>query len=589
MKNTYLSVIAGLTRNLLKIVNKSLTLVYGIPPFGGMTRSFTPITLIIVITIITVQTSCSDYLDKDSQVDTNLNYEQIFEDPHLAPGFLNNAYNHLPDGFSRLNGALLAAACDEAKHSDAGAAIQLFNNNAVSPSYNPDDVWSEMYAGIRQCNIFLKELNGRIAESNSIPEKDRPAFRGQALCLRAFFHFELLKRYQNIIYVDTVLNPFEEEEIYSFKQLPFKEAVEKIAADCDEAADTPLPDRWDDANKGRTTKATALAIKARLLLYAASPLNNPENDKALWERAEAASKAIYDARSAFGLGLSSDYGTIFTTPYNSEIIFAAQASNRNDIETNNFPISYQGNGYANPSQDLVDAYSMTGTYYDNPMNGYNPDNPYNNREDRFRATVLYNDVSFKDSKVESFVGGKDGLYATSSATKTGYYLRKFLVPSINLEKGENARRSWILYRYAEVILNYAEARNEALDNPNDKTLHDLLNLIRNRAKLRPFRNANEYIKDKDEMRDYIKHERRIELAMEEHRFWDLRRWKDAETVLNKPLQGMRIEKTDEGFTYMPFQVEQRSFDPKFYWYPVPRSEVLKYKSQGIDLIQNPGW
>ena len=545
--------------------------------------------LIYTLTCLLVYSSCSDYLDKDSKVDTNLDYEQVFKDPHLAPGFLNNAYNQLPDGFSRLNGALLASACDEAKHSDAGAYIQLFNNNAISSSFNPDDVWGEMYAGIRKCNLFIKELDGLIAEYNSIPEKDRPYYRGQALCLRAFFHFELLKRYQNIIYVDTVIDPFNEEEIYSFRQLTFKEAVERISNDCDAAANGLLPDKWDDANKGRVTKAAALAIKARMLLYAASPLNNPENDRSLWEKAEAASKAIYDARSALGLSLSSEYNTVFTTPYNSEIIFATQASNRNDIETNNFPISYQGKGYTNPSQNLADAYAMTGTYYNNPMNGYDPANPYTNREDRFRATILFNDASFKDSKVESFVGGKDGLYSTSTATKTGYYLRKFVVPSINLERGESARRSWILYRYAEVILNYAEARNEILDNPDDKTLHDLLNLIRNRAKLRPFRNAAEYVKDKNEMREYIKHERQIELAMEEHRFYDLRRWKDAETVLNKPLQGMRIEKNAERFTYTPFQVEQRIFNLKFYWYPIPRTEILKYKSHGIVLQQNQGW
>ena len=544
---------------------------------------------VYTLTCLLIYSSCSDFLDKDNQIDTNLNYEQVFKDPHLASGFLNNAYNQLPDGFSRLNGALLASACDEAKHSNAGADIQLFNTNAISSSYNPDDVWGEMYAGIRKCNVFLKELDGLIAEYNSIPEKDRPYYRGQALCLRAFFHFELLKRYQNIMYVDTVLSPFNEEEIYTFKQLTLMETVEKIAKDCDAAADGLLPDKWDDANKGRATRATALAIKARMLLYAASPLNNPENDRSLWEKAEAASKAIYDDRSAFGLSLSSEYGAIFTTPYNSEIIFATQASNRNDIETNNFPISYQGKGYTNPSEDLANAYSMSGTYYNNPMNGYDPANPYNNREDRFRATILFNEASFKDSQVESYVGGKDGLYATSSATKTGYYLRKFVVPSINLEKGENTRRPWILYRYAEVILNYAEARNEVLDNPNDKTLHDLLNLIRNRAKLRPFRNAGEYIQDKDEMREYIKHERRIELAMEEHRFWDLRRWKDAESILSKPLQGIRIEKTAEGYTYTPFQVEQRVFDPKFYWYPIPRTEILKYKSHGMELIQNLGW
>lgn len=544
--------------------------------------------------------SCSDYLDKDVRVATNLDYEEVFKDPYLAPGFLNNAYNHLPDGFNRAGGsALLAAASDEAKHSDAGSSIQLFNNNAVSPSYNPDDVWADMYTGIRKCNIFLKELDGLIAEYNSIPETSRDYFRGQALFLRAFFHFELLKRYQNIVYVDTVLDPFNEEEIYAFRQLTFREAVEKIAADCDSAA-VLLPDKNTDETKGRPTKAAPLAIKSRMYLYAASPLNNPENDRSLWEKAEEAAKNIYDSRSAFGLALQSSYPGVFTTPYNGEIIFATEASNRNDIETANYPISYQGQGYTNPSQDLVDAYVMRATFYANPMNGYDPESPYTNREARFAATILCNDVTFKETKVESYVGGKDGLFATSTATKTGYYLRKYLVPSINLEKGETARRPWVLYRYAEVILNYAEARNEVLDAP-DKTVHDLMNLIRNRAGLRPFQGnaANPYIQTKDEMREYIKRERRIELAMEEHRFWDLRRWKDAETVLNKPLRGMQIEKTADGtdaegntvykFVYTPFEVEQRVFDAKFYWYPIPRSEILKYRSKGVELKQNTGW
>jgi hypothetical protein len=555
--------------------------------------------IFILLSAIAGTFACSDYLDKDPLVDTNLDYEQVFRDPHLAAGFLNNAYNQLPDGFNRVGSALLATACDEAKHSDAGSAVQLFNNNAISPSYNPDNVWSDMYIGIRKCNIFLKELDGLIAEYNSIPEGDRPNYRGQALFLRAFFHFELLKRYQNIIYVDSALDPFDEDEIYAFKQLPFKEAVELIAQDCDSAAALlPAKPVADGSQNGRPTKAAPMAIKARMYLYAASPLNNPENDLALWEKAEEAAKMIYDNRSTWGLGLESSYSGIFTTPYNNEIIFATSASNRNDIESANFPISYQGKGLTNPTQDLVDAYAMNGTYQYDPMNGYDPEHPYDKRETRFTATILYNNATFKDLKVETFVSGKDGLYATSTATKTGYYLRKFIVPSINLEKSETARRPWIFYRYAEVLLNYAEARNEVLDEP-DKTIHDLLNLIRNRAGLRPFRNAGEYITTKEEMREYLKKERRIELAMEEHRFWDLRRWKEAETVLNKPIQGMKIDRIADGndadgnpvykFEYTPFEVEQRIFDPKFYWYPIPRTEILKYKSKGLELKQNPGW
>jgi hypothetical protein len=533
-------------------------------------------------------------LDKDSRTDVNLSYEQVFKDPHLAPGFLNNAYTNLPDGFNRVGAALLASACDEAEHSDAGSGIRLFNNNSISASYNPDDVWNDMYAGIRKCNIFLKELDGLIAESNSIPEADRPNYRGQALFLRAFYHFELLKRYQNIIYVDTVIGPFNEDEAFAFPQVTFHEAVNRITTDCD-SAQALLPNKTtEDATKGRPAKSAPMALKARMLLYAASPLNNPWNDKSLWEKAEKAAQEIYDNKSVLGIGLMSkgSYSKIFTEPYNSEIIFATQASNRNDIEAANFPISYQGNGYANPSQDLVDDYVMNATAYNNSMNGYDPANPYDKREDRFAATILYNTAMFKEAPVETFVGGKDGLFATSTATKTGYYLRKFLVPSISLEKNETARRPWIFFRYAEVILNYAEARNEVLDEP-DATVYKLLNEIRLRAGVRNNLSASQLgasaWSKKEEIRNYIKHERRIELAFEEHRFWDLRRWKDAETVLNKPLKGVSIEKTENGFTYTPFDAAQRTFDPKFYWYPIPRAEILKYKSKGIELMQNPGW
>lgn len=543
---------------------------------------------VLFFMFITFGASCTDYLDKDLRTDTNLTYEQIFQDPHLAPGFLNNAYTLLPDGFNRVGSAMMASACDEAEHSDAGSPIRLFNSNSISASYNPDDVWNNMYEGIRKCNIFLKELDGLIEEHNSIPEAERPNYRGQALFLRAFYHFELLKRYQRIIYVDKVISPFDEDEVFALSQIDFQEAVEFIAADCDSAA-ALLPNRiTNDAQKGRPGKAAPMALKARLFLYAASPLNNPSNDLDLWSKAELAAKELYDSRTQLGMSLESTFSNIFTTPYNNEIIFATRALNRNDIETANFPISYQGNGYTNPSQNLVDAFVMTGTSYSNEMNGYDADNPYDKRENRFYATVLHNNANFKEIPVESFVGGKDGLFATSTATKTGYYMRKFVTQAINLEKNETARRPWIFFRYAEVLLNYAEARNEVLDAP-DKTIHDLINLIRSRAGLRPFRNAAEYIKTKEEMRDYIKRERQVELAFEEHRFWDLRRWKDAEMVLNQDIQGMKIEKENDVLIYTRFDAAKRSFDPKFYWYPIPRTEILKYKSKGITLTQNPGW
>lgn len=554
---------------------------------------------------------CEDTLDRDPQTNTALEYEEVFKDPHMAPGFLNHAYNYLPIGFSRMGDALFASASDEAKHSEGGSLIQLFNNDAISATANPDNVWYDMYYGIRICNIFLKEIderNGLIARYNSIPNDQRSNFKAQAWFLRAFFHFELLKRYQNIFCVDKVLDPFNEGELFDVPQSNFHDAVRFIANDCDSAV-LYLPDRHTDKTKdqyGRPTKAAPLALKSRLLLYAASPLNNPEQKKELWEKAEEVAKQLYDNASTYGITLleKGNYAQVFTTPFNSEVIFAAKTENSNVLEQYNFPISYQGKGLTNPTQELVDCYVMHATSYENPMVDYSEEDPYaltgkRKREARFYATVLHNDASFKNAKVESFVGGKDGLYATSTATKTGYYLRKYLSSGIALEKNDKIYRSWILFRYAEIILNYAEARNEVLDSPaDDKLLHDLLNLIRNRAELRPFTSKTSYIKDKAEMREYIKLERRKELAMEEHRFWDLRRWKE-ETTLKAPVHGMRIQRVEDGvdaennpvykFTYEKFKVEDRYFDTKFYWYPIPRAEILKYKSKGIEVKQNEGW
>ena len=553
--------------------------------------------------------ACSDLLERDPLTNTSLEYEEIFKDPHAAPGFLNHAYNYLPSGFSH-GDALFASASDEAKHSEGGSFVQLFNNMAVSPTINPDDIWNQMYKAIRVCNIFLKEIDeesGLISKHNSIPASERKNYKGQALFLRAFFHFELIKRYQNIFCVDKILDPFDEDEVYALVQSQFHDAVAFIVNDCDSAVKY-LPELIETQNSdayGRPTQAAPLALKSRLLLYAASPLNNPGNAKELWEKAEESAKKLYDNASKYKIALmeKGNYGKIFTTPYNEEIIFATKAEETNDIERNNFPISYQGKGLTNPTQDLVDCYAMEATSYAEPMAGYDSENPYGTsvrkRESRFYATILYNDAGFKGTKVETYVGGKDGLYSTSTATKTGYYLRKYLVPDIALEKGDRMYRPWILFRYAEIILNYAEARNEALDSPaDDKLIHDLLNLVRNRAELRPFRNKNEYIKTQEEMREYIKLERRKELAMEEHRFWDLRRWKDEE-VLKAPIHGVRIEKTQDGvdadnnpvykFAYNYFKVEDRLFDSKFYWYPIPRAEILKYKNKGIAILQNDGW
>jgi hypothetical protein len=553
---------------------------------------------LIALALFTMQ-SCSDYLDKDPTVDTKLTYDQLFADVHYAPGFLNNAYNEIPDGYSRFGGAMLAAACDEGVCSNSGSPINLFNKNAINATTNPDDVWDTMYRGIRKCNIFLKECgpDGIITRTNSIPEnKDgvavRNYYKGQALFLRAFYHFELLKRYGNIFYISKVLDPFNEDELFSGVQIPYDQAVDSIVADCD-AASVLMPAAYpDDSYKGRPISWTPLALKSRVLLYAASPLNNPENDKTKWQRAANAAKVIVDSKK-YTLGTLS---TIFTSLYNNEIIFASKAINRNDIEKNNYPVSYQGSGFMNPTEDLVETFGMTAKTYKNRYVDYNPADPYSlvnpkKREDRLKYAVFFNESKLKDTIVATYVGGKDGLFSSPTATRSGYYMSKFIDQSLDLAKGNTSLRGWVYMRYAEILLNYAEALNEADNVANFTAITNALDLLRNRANLRTFDSADKtLLKDQAEMRKYIKQERRLELAFEEHRFWDLRRWKDAETVLNKPVRGMRITKDDAGnYIYTAFDADARVFEPKMYWYPIPRKEILKYQNAGKTIVQNPGW
>lgn len=557
------------------------------------------ITVSLVALSLFFTPSCTDYLEKDVEVDTKLSYQQIFSDVHYAPGFLNNIYNELPDGYSRFGGAMLAAASDEGVCSNAGSPINLFNKNAINATTNPDDVWDPMYRGIRKCNIFLKELesDGIITQTNSIPEtKDgvavRDYYKGQALFLRAFFHFELLKRYGNIFYISKVLDPFNEEELFSGVQLPYDQTVDSIVRDLDAAA-VLMPAAYpDDSYKGRPVSMTPLAFKSRVLLYAASPLNNPTNDREKWVRAANAAKVVVDSKK-YTLGTLS---SIFTSLYNTEIIFAARAVNRNDIESNNYPVSYQGLGYMNPTEDLVQAFGMSAKTYKNRMVDYDPADPYSlknarKREDRLKYTVFFNGSRLKDTTVNAYVGGKDGLFSSPTATKSGYYMSKFVDQSLDLAKGNTSLRGWVYMRYAEILLNYAEALNESDPVANSNAIFNALDLLRNRANLRPFDAADKtLLKDQAEMRNYIKRERRLELAFEEHRFWDLRRWKDAETVLNQPVKGMRITRDEAGnFTYTVFDADTRVFDPKMYWYPIPRREILKYRNAGKTIVQNPGW
>ncbi len=536
--------------------------------------------------LLTLLLSSCDILDKD--IDTNLDKDDIFTDERFAQGFLNSTYRELMNGFNRLDNAMFACASDEAICSYSGSAVHGYNNGVITPFYNPEEeVWKTMYAGIRKANVFLRELDTTIKDAGLIDKNEQSKatytrMRGEALFLRAFYHFELAKRFSNIQLIDKVLT---EEEAMFVKQSTFAEAIEFIVKDCVNAATYLDNFNKDAAEYGRATCLSALALKSRALLYLASKLNNPAGDKQLWKDAADAAKEIMDiqVKNPSRVGLLSAYYSVFTTPYNNEILFATGSESSNEIELYNNPISYGGKGYTNPTQELVDAYETTKGYpIDDPRSGYNPENPYKSRDPRMEYTISYNGLKFSGTPIETFVGGKDGLNKTPTATRTGYYMRKFIDQNLDLSKDQKRRRPWILFRYAEILLNYAEAMNEYLEAP-DQSVYDAVNQIRKRAKI-PQLNIRMEL-SKEEMRERIRNERRVELAFEEHRFWDVRRWNEGNTYFNRPIHGMRITVNGEEIEYEQFVVEERMFETKMNYYPIPQSELQKNGG----LVQNPGW
>ncbi len=495
-----------------------------------------------------------------------------------ARGQLNRGYNFLQEGYNRYSGAMLAAGSDEAVNSNLNSDINIFNNGTWSSLRTLDDSYATNYNGLRQVNLFLENAH----RANIIPLTDVPRLRAEAFFLRAFFHFELWKRYGGVIIANHVFN--QNDNLDLPRNTP-EETLAQILKDCDSAAvKLPLsPAQYGAGDKGRATKASAMALKSRALLYAASPLNNANGDITAWQKAAAAAKELIDTKAHSLLANYADVFNFSTAAYNAEVIFATAANLRNDIETNNAPISYNGAlGLTNPTQELVDAYEMkNGLPITDPKSGYDAANPYKDRDPRFELSVIYNGSNFKGTPVNTTAGGKDGLGVSVNATKTGYYMRKFLSEAASWNQTTNAtvRRPWVVFRYAEILLNYAEAQNEAAGP--DATVYDAVNQVRKRAGLPELPQGL----SKDQMRTRIRNERRVELAFEEHRFFDVRRWKTGEKDFAAPVSGMRISNNGTTAVYERFIVAQRVFSERMYRYPIPQGEI----NNTTKLLQNPGY
>ena len=558
-------------------------------------KFFSYIYISAAISIAFTLSSCNGFLDREE--DSFIDKTATFDSYNRTKQYLTYAYTLLPDGLNRFSReAMLASATDDAEFAIESAEIQQFNNGSWNALNNPDDVWNRYYSGISKCCTLLENTNHvnldisrldpdkQVEYANSL--KDIRMWRAEARFLRAYFHFELLKRYGPIPIVTSTLSINGNYE--NTPRPTMKEVVDFIAKECDIAADTLELTPWRNVNDafGRATKGAALALKSRLLLYAASPLYvdfgdtneaNKPTDIAMWKSAADAAKAVIDLNQ---YELASSYGDLFKNDFqNKEYIFVRRYAANSDFEKSNFPVSFGGKGGTNPSQNLVDDYEMLdGTPFDwnDPAKAAQP---FENRDARLGATILMNMAPFKGKKVATYPEGADAS-PNPNATKTGYYLRKFLNEDVNIQTGGSSSGHVVpLFRLAEIYLNYVEALNEC--DPTNPDIALYLNKVRNRASL-----PNVSALSQEQMRAVIQHERRVELAFEEHRSWDVRRWKIASSTLGTPLMGVQIERKPlGGYTYMPVKVEQRVFQPKMYWYPIPQSEVLKLKQ----WKQNNGW
>ncbi|MCE7061998.1 RagB/SusD family nutrient uptake outer membrane protein [Dyadobacter sp. CY343] len=443
--------------------------------------------------------------------------------------------------------------------------------------------WGRSYRSIR-------EINYALANVDKVPmsEGKKSRLRGEMQFIRAFRYHDLIRNYGKVVLlgdkVYEISDDLTADEL--FQRSDIKTAIDYAVAQLDEAA-ALLPASNDNNWKlGRATKGAAMALKARLLLYGASPLYNA----ATWQQAAAAAKSVMDLNK-YTL-YTGGYRNLFLTNDNPEIIFSriyAQGARHVTLEIANGPNSYNAWGGNVPVQNLVDDYEMMdGTKITETGTSYDPTQPYKNRDPRFYETILYNGAPYRGSTIETFTpGGKDSKDGPSNwnTSKTGYYLKKFMNDALPIDNPWDiaGTQTWIYFRYAEILLSYAEAQNEAVGP--DASVYAAINAVRQRTGV-----AMPALKTgltQAQMREKIRNERRIELAFEEHRYYDVRRWKIADRTENVPAYGIEIGKAGNAFTYTKKEaLTGKSFAEKQYWLPIPRAEI---QASNNKLEQNPGY
>ena len=557
------------------------------------TNSIQHTVAVMMLLAATGMTSCN-FLDFDESIGFD-SQEEVYEVFSRTEQSLTNVYTYLKEDFGSINGAMRDCAIDDAHYVWSNSNVHSYNNGRWSEKHTVDAQWSEYYAGIRSANMFIKCFNETDyskykwnSDYDTWMEKAQ-YWESEARVLRSMFLFELARRYGDI---PLAVDIYTVENVNGIKKNSFGEVMQYISDECKAAAQV-LPENYNNvASKqtGRITKGAALALRSRALLYAASPLFSQDSQEK-WIEAAKAAKEVID----LNLYTLTDEESVNNLD-SKELILERRMPASCDFEKKNFPISFdKGNTGTCPSQNLVDAFQTKNGYdvvlteagwkCDDPS--FDAQAPYANRDKRFYKTVLYDGAKFKGKTLNCAEGGAEG-QPVLGASKTGYYLRKYILENVELSPNEKpAIHTWVLFRYAEILLNYAEAMNNAYgptDNADglNMTALEALNEVRTRSGMPAITPAQAH--DKASFQTLLEHEKRVEFAFEDHRFWDLRRWKEG-AQLGADLMGVKIV-IDGEKKYEPVVVEAREWDNKKYLYPIPVNELYKNKNL---YPQNLGW
>ena len=539
-------------------------------------------------------------------VDLNYSEENTRDEEWTYEYFENGIKNMVFDVYAQVynnefesNSAyFLAGATDEAQYALETGAVNNYVNGGWSAANPYSRTWSKCYTAIADANMFLEKL----AQADITSWQYNPDYRNwvqqlelfpyEVRFLRAYFYFELFRSYGDVPLVTTTLTNAEANTI---TRTPADEIVKFIVEEIDEIAPYLPVSYVTEVNSevGRATRGAALALKARTLLYAASPLFNPTNDRSRWAAAAEACKVILDNAATWGLKLSA-YGSLWGHDafYNPELIFGLGRGEFNSFEMANYPVGVENGSSGNcPTQTLVDQYEFQeggqtfGERYPGSID-LNAVDPYEGLDPRFALTVVKNGDEWptngsQKKAIETFNGGFNAS-PKYGATPTGYYLKKYVDGAcVTTADNQTTRRhTWILFRLGEIYLDYAEAVFNATGSAKDATFGMTANEAVNKLRNRPDIQMPEFTEDGEAWVARYERERMVELAFENHRFWDVRRWKKGPQYFRT----IQVANISAGLQLNRTTVS-RQWDDKYYFYPIPQSELKK----NPNLTQNAGW